>query len=878
MTDALLSKLDNAIKRKGSVQEERTSVRLEAAMTGLEDLINLLQSEHKAEIKKLKSEIEMLKARDTNSDLDLLETAKKELTSIAGKMKVSAEQKQELEAENQSQKEKLEEVKAQNEELRDQLEVLNKTNQDLSSKIEIQSEEIEQLKTRTDQTNVNKESSEPSELEPEIQPQVQNEEISQLKQEIEESQTKAQDQNEAIALLQEEIEELKKENARLEENAEKVQQQEKEIRTLQEGIKSARTNSSKHQKDAAKARRSSKKIKEKAIERKGKIDTLEKRLEELDQQRKEAELKYITSQNELQSYQSQAELFRTNSNVSDLSRLSSTREGGVFFDDEVDEEELLEAFVKRFPRERTLSSPTDLLKKRDPGDALNQLHSESTVIISSLQAENEKIIIEKRKLELEKEAFLSELAMLRTDPILKKNFGNDSTENVGGATMSPNSAAIDLDTFGDFPDIPVRTSTTSMSPKAVVNSPRTGSSKKKDWKPQSVSLPDRNKESWAPPKRSRSVKKSVEFDKKVFQQKDVSWKPKLTRPKLTKDDSDIDLSNPKYITKTGAYNRQMTLPDLVIKEGYEQIMLPRRHTVSDIYNDPNNDDKKEEEAFRRKQMSMANMISPVTHLSPGPVFADDASDISEDISVLTAEEEEDDETDVPTPKHFFSFDNDKTGLMGMVHMGVPFPRVKNFYLFYGFAWKSYLMTQKRFRLKEKGWTLSIFFKCNERCLLDMHNPLTLYSKGPLKKSTSVWVQRSRKDGSIYVYTCVNCVYDNQILKLPLQTEFRDMTAWHHVSVRVKGRKAMLLLDEQTPIKGNLISRNNRNRFQTTGSSLYVGCSQTSERRGQPNNFFHGNLYNLAIWEEALSLLQIKKVQQSGFYNINTYEHALKQGK
>ena len=45
----------------------------------------------------------------------------------------------------------------------------------------------------------------------------------------------------------------------------------------------------------------------------------------------------------------------------------STREGGVFFDDEVDEEELLEAFVKRFPRERTLSSPDDLLKKRDPG-------------------------------------------------------------------------------------------------------------------------------------------------------------------------------------------------------------------------------------------------------------------------------------------------------------------------------------------------------------------------------------------------------------------------------------------------------------------------------------------------------------------------------
>ena len=60
-------------------------------------------------------------------------------------------------------------------------------------------------------------------------------------------------------------------------------------------------------------------------------------------------------------------------------------------------------------------------------------------------------------------------------------------------------------------------------------------------------------------------------------------------------------------------------------------------------------------------MSMANMTSPVTHLSPGPVFADDASDISEDISVLTAEEEEDEETDVPTPKHFFSFDNDKTG-------------------------------------------------------------------------------------------------------------------------------------------------------------------------------------------------------------------------
>ena len=54
--------------------------------------------------------------------------------------------------------------------------------------------------------------------------------------------------------------------------------------------------------------------------------------------------------------------------------------------------------------------------------------------------------------------------MLRTDPILKKNFGNDSTENVGGATMSPNSAAIDLDS-GDFPDIPVRT--TSISPKAV---------------------------------------------------------------------------------------------------------------------------------------------------------------------------------------------------------------------------------------------------------------------------------------------------------------------------------------------------------------------------------------------------------------------------
>jgi len=374
----------------------------------------------------------------------------------------------------------------------------------------------------------------------------------------------------------------------------------------------------------------------------------------------------------------------------------------------------------------------------------------------------------------------------------------------------------------------------------------------------------------------------VEFDKRVFtgKQKEVSWKPKLTRPKLTKDDSDIDLSNPKYITKVSTYNRQMTLPDLIIKEGSEQIMLPRRHTVSDIYNDPNNDDKKEEEAFRKKQQSMANMISPTNNLlSPTPlVFADDASDISEDISILTAEEEEDEETDVPPPKHFFSFDNDKTGLMGMVHMGVPFPRVKNFCLFYGFAWKSYLMTQKRFRFKEKGWTLSIFFKCNERCLLDMHDPLTLYSKGPLKKSTSVWVQRSRKDGSINVYACINCVYDNQILKLPLHTEFRDMTAWHHVSVRVKGRKAMLLLDEQTPIKGNLISRNNRNRFQTTGSSLYVGCSQTSERRGQPNNFFHGNLYNLAIWEEPLSLLQIKKVQQSGFYNINTYEHALKQSK
>eukprot|EP00492_Amphilonche_elongata_P005256 TRINITY_DN693_c0_g1_i1.p1 TRINITY_DN693_c0_g1~~TRINITY_DN693_c0_g1_i1.p1 ORF type:complete len:291 (+),score=63.16 TRINITY_DN693_c0_g1_i1:559-1431(+) len=262
---------------------------------------------------------------------------------------------------------------------------------------------------------------------------------------------------------------------------------------------------------------------------------------------------------------------------------------------------------------------------------------------------------------------------------------------------------------------------------------------------------------------------------------------------------------------------------------------------------------------RQQSVGSSNFLNTITVPDDAMSEYSDYTDVSlADTGITEDDDAVGDATDVPKPQYFFSFDNEKTGMLGMVHMGVPFPRVKDFSLYYGDHWKSYLMTQKKFRLSQKGWTLSIFFKCSKSHLLDLHEPLSILSKGPLKKSTSIWIQRSKKTQEVYLYTCVNCVYDNQILKLPLRTDFREAQSWHHVAVRVKGRKAVLLLDEQQPVKGNLVSRNSRNRFQTTGQALFVGCCQTAERRGEATNFFHGQLYNLAAWDEPLSLLQKRK--------------------
>ena len=82
MADAILERLGDAIERKTSL-EESTQVRLNAALLGVQDLIQTLQQEHANEVHKMKNEIELLKSRKSSSDLNLMEMAKKELSSLA---------------------------------------------------------------------------------------------------------------------------------------------------------------------------------------------------------------------------------------------------------------------------------------------------------------------------------------------------------------------------------------------------------------------------------------------------------------------------------------------------------------------------------------------------------------------------------------------------------------------------------------------------------------------------------------------------------------------------------------------------------------------------------------------------------------------------
>eukprot|EP00494_Astrolonche_serrata_P011624 UN11711 len=115
------------------------------------------------------------------------------------------------------------------------------------------------------------------------------------------------------------------------------------------------------------------------------------------------------------------------------------------------------------------------------------------------------------------------------------------------------------------------------------------------------------------------------------------------------------------------------------------------------------------------------------------------SDVSQSaFSVMSSEA---DESPLPEPTHIWSMRDSKKGTKDLTHCGVPFPRAKNGSMFFGDSWKGYFKsTEKSFRFN-KEFTLSVFFKPSEHCLLDLHEPLTILSKGPLRKSLSIWIQR-----------------------------------------------------------------------------------------------------------------------------------------
>eukprot|EP00494_Astrolonche_serrata_P003198 UN03204 len=169
-------------------------------------------------------------------------------------------------------------------------------------------------------------------------------------------------------------------------------------------------------------------------------------------------------------------------------------------------------------------------------------------------------------------------------------------------------------------------------------------------------------------------------------------------------------------------------------------------------------------------------------------------------------------------------------------MGIPFPRIKDYCLFLGDHWKSYLLTlEKGFRFPNDEFTISIFFQCSQTHLMDLHKPLTIFSKGPLRKTLSAWVQRSKQNK--IVYCCVNCpgVYENSLVKVPLDSHGSAAhNDWHHCVIKLRKRNMSLTLDKQPPKKIKLDVSNKKNKFKTTGHPMFIGSTclvfKTSDKK------------------------------------------------